>query len=223
MSNSIVAQIPKNLLFRYRVPCRQFKGKFGGKFGLDESYRLPHFGSFERQRSFADVRVAWNEDGLFFDVRVTGKTQTLWCRQTELLESDGMQVWIDTRDTHNIHRASKFCHWFAWLPLGGGANDASPLNMMLKINRSSEDSPTINRHPVEILSETKKDGYRMRVFVSGKCLNGWDTADHQALGFNYAIQDREFGWQTLAVGPELPIREDPSLWQTIELIEQPSK
>lgn len=217
MSNSIVAQIPKNLLFRYRIECQRFDGKFNSKFQLDDSYQLPHFGSFERQRNFADVRVGWNESGLYFDIHVAGKTQSLWCKENEILESDGIQVWIDTRDTHNVHRASKFCHWFVWLPAGGGNRNTSPCDMMLKINRSSDDSPTINRHPIEILSKVGKDGYRLRTFVSGKCLNGWDTADHRHLGFNYAIQDRELGWQTLAVGPEMPIREDPSLWQTLSL------
>lgn len=217
MSNSIVAQVPKNLLFRYRVECQRYEGKFGKKFGLDESFQLPHFGSFERQRTFTDFRVGWNDQGLYFDITTTGKTQSLWCRQNEILESDGVQVWIDTRDTHNIHRASKFCHWFVWLPVGGGPQNTSPVNMMLKINRSSEDSPTINRHPVDVVSKTLKDGYRMCAFVSGKSLNGWDTSDHRQIGFNYAVQDRELGWQTLAVGPELPIREDPSLWQSLKL------
>ncbi|MEL7497179.1 MAG: hypothetical protein AAFN77_06180 [Planctomycetota bacterium] len=217
MSNSIVAQVPKNLLFRYRIGCREVKGKFGARFQLDESYRVPHFGSFEKQNEFADVRVGWNTEGLYFDVTISGKKQSLWCRQSELLESDGVQFWIDTRDTHNIHRATKFCHWFVCLPVGGGPQNTSPVATMLKINRSQEDSPTINRNSMELHAKTTPDGYRLIAFISGKSLHGWNSEDHRHLGFNYAVQDREFGWQTLAVGPELPIREDPSLWQTLSL------
>jgi len=33
------------------------------------------------------------------------------------------------------------------------------------------------------------------------------------------VNDRELGWQTLAMGPELPIMEDPSLWQTLHLVD----
>ena len=29
-------------------------------------------------------------------------------------------VWIDTRNTQNIHRAGRFCHRFAFLPVGAG-------------------------------------------------------------------------------------------------------
>jgi hypothetical protein len=31
--------------------------------------------------------------------------------------------------------------------------------------------------------------------------------------------DRELGWQTLAIGPELPMAEDPSLWQSLHLVD----
>ena len=217
MSNSIVAQIPKNLLFRYRLNCPQFTGKVTKKFNLDDSCQLPHLGSFEAQHNFADVRVGWHETGFLITVAVTTKNQALWCRHSELLDSDGLQFWIDTRDTHNVHRATKFCHWFVVLP-ASGPKDTKPLVSMLKINRSRADSPTINRSPVQATSEIKKNGYVLRVFVPGETLNGWDATEHRNLGFNYAIVDRELGQQTLAIGPQLPIQEDPSLWQSLHLM-----
>ena len=119
MSNSIVAQIPKNLLFRYRLNCQQYTDKVNSNFDLDESFQLPHLGSFENQHNFADVRVGWHEKGLLISVSVTTKKQAIWCRHSELLDSDGLQFWIDTRDTHNVHRATKFCHWFVVLPASG--------------------------------------------------------------------------------------------------------
>lgn len=222
MSNSIVAQVPKNLLFRYRISCRRYDGKFNSKFSLDESYSLPALGDFEKQNRFADFRVGWNETGMFFDIQISNKKQSLWCRQNEVLESDGVQVWVDTRDTHNVHRATKFCHWFVWLPTGGGPRNDEPLTAMLKINRSSDDPPTINRFPIEVQAKVAKDGYRLKAFISSKSLHGWNTDDHRNLGFNFAVLDRELGWQTLAIGPELPIRENPSLWQTLSLRDDPS-
>ena len=218
MSNSIVSQIPKNLMFRYRISCEKYEGKGKAKFDLDDTYQLPHLGNFDGQASFAEVRVGWNEEGLFVSVDIAAKKQSLWCRATELLDSDGLQVWIDTRDTHNVHRATKFCHWFVLMPAGGGEDGKSPLVTMLKINRSREDSPTINRVPVLANSKITKTGYRLTAFISGKTLIGWDTNDQRNIGFNYSIVDRELGRQTLAIGPELPIQEDPSLWQTLTLV-----
>lgn len=219
MSNSIVAKIPKNLLFRYRFPCRHFEPSSGGNLDLPETHQLPRMGAFEDQANFADVRVGWRRDGIFVSATISGKQQSLWCRDTQLLDSDGIQIWIDTRDTHNVHRATKFCHWFILSPMGGGDRNQSPTGNMLKINRSREDSPTINRFKIDVHSKIHKDGYQLNAFIPDKCLNGWNTDDQRILGFNYAVVDREFGWQTLAIGPELPITEDPSLWQSLQLID----
>ena len=90
---------------------------------------------------------------------------------------------------------------------------------MLKINRAKDDSPTINRHKLDIAAKITKTGYVLTAFISGKALNGWNTDDHRQLGFNFSVVDRELGRQTLAIGPELPIEEDLSLWQTIDLVD----
>jgi hypothetical protein len=219
MSNVITKQIPKNLLFRYRIACRYAKLKASEKFELDETHQLQNFGGFEGQEPYADVRAAWNEKGLFFSVEVTTKKQSLWCRENQLMESDGVQLWIDTRDTHNVHRATRFCHWFAMLPSGGGAKQDKPVISTLKINRSREDSPAINRAKLKANSSVTKKGYRVTTYIPSEALNGWNVDDHRQLGFNYAITDRELGWQTLAIGPELPIAEDPALWQTLHLVD----
>ena len=43
------------------------------------------------------------------------------------------------------------------------------------------------------------------------------TQETDRLGFSYLIADRELGSQSLAIGPEFPVLEDPSLWGTLEL------
>ena len=123
----------------------------------------------------------------------------------------------ETRTT--FHRASKFCHWFILLPSGGGDDGEEPLANMLKINRSKDDSPSINRHKIDLNAKVTKTGYKLSAFIPGKALNGWDVNEQRNIGFNFSVVDRELGCQTLAVGPELPISEDPSLWQTLELVE----
>jgi hypothetical protein len=220
MSNSIVSQVPKNLLFRYRLPCRRIEDDATVDLKMGDEFRLPHFGAFEGQAPFADVRAGWNPGGLLVTIDVSKKKQSLWCRQNEVLESDGLQLWIDTRNTTNVHRASKFCHWFVFLPTGGGPQSESPVATMLKINRSNEVPPTVNRRQDLVVGcKISKQGYRMTALIPASTLHGWNTDDHRQLGFNYAVADRELGWQTLAIGPELPIREDPSLWQTLALAE----
>ena len=219
MSNSIVAQVPKNLLFRYKIACKKFESKATKKFSLGDEHLFPSFGSFEGQFQFAQLRAGWNEKGLFIQAEISKKEQSLWCRDSQLLDSDGIQIWIDTRATHNVHRASKFCHWFVLLPLGGGSDGKKPHVSMLKINRAKDDSPTINQTKVTVTSTITETGYDLHAFIPGQALNGWDVEEHRNLGFCFSVVDRELGCQTLAIGPELPISEDPSMWQTIELVD----
>ena len=105
------------------------------------------------------------------------------------------------------------------LPEGGGARGDKGLVSGLKINRSKDDSPMLNRRQPEITSKKTKSGYWIKAFIPGEALHGWDTADHRMLGFNFVVIDRELGRQSLAIGPELPIDEDPSLWQTLQLVD----
>ncbi len=112
--------LPPRQFFRFSADVRRIELARSGKaLTLDESYALPALGELDGGRAFADVRMAWNPQGLVWQVTVDGKTQPPWCRDSRLEDSDGLQVWIDTRATLNIHRASRYCHRYAFLPSGG--------------------------------------------------------------------------------------------------------
>jgi len=115
---------------------------------LGDEYLLPRFGTLDGQRQFAELRAAWNPQGLVFDLRVPGKQQALWCRQSRMEDSDGLQIWIDTRDAHNIHRATRFCHRFVCLPQGGGSRTDQPARPSFHQPRPSE-SATGGPGPVD--------------------------------------------------------------------------
>ena len=221
MNQSIVSDIPSSLLFRYRINCRKYQGTENAAAELPASYKLPVFSSMEPAsgKPFAELRVAWSPGGLHVWLKVKGKKQSLWCRTTQLLESDGLQIWLDSRDTHNVHRASKFCHWFLLLPAGGGGDQKKPIATMLKINRAKEHAPSINQMPIPVTSAIQKNGYELAAFLPAGTIYGWDSADHRFIGFSYLVNDRELGSQTLGVGREYPISEDPSLWSTLVFVE----
>ena len=120
--------LPERFLFRFSVPCRYRRPLWTPKgAGLSEEYRLLNLAELEggARSEMADVRAAWSEEGLAMTVRVNGKRQPPWCRDSRPEDSDGLHVWIDTRDVHNIHRAGRFCHRFVFLP-GDHAVAAQP-------------------------------------------------------------------------------------------------
>ncbi len=212
-------------LFRFAVPVAHHEPiwKSGG-VELDASYRLLNLAAFDagsdsQERHFADVRMAWSPQGLVFNVQVSGKKQPLWCRESRLDESDGLQLWIDTRATHNIHRATRYCHRFAFLPAGGGRHQTDPLADQLLINRARENARPIRPRELQATSRVTKTGYRLAAFVPTVALGGYDPAQHRQLGFTYAVTDRELGLQTFATGPAFPFDEDPSCWATLDLVE----
>ncbi len=210
-------------LFRFSVPIQRKQPVWGPKgVELDDSYRLPDLaaldaGTANHEPSFADVRMAWDTTGLAITLSVKGKKQPVWCRESRLEDSDGLVVWIDTRATHNIHRASKYCHSFVFLPAGGGRASDEPLCDQMLINRARENARPVRPRELQATSKIRKEGYELAAFVPAVALGGFDPANHRALGFTYAVVDRELGLATFASGPAFPFGEDPSCWATLEL------
>lgn len=206
-------------LFHFSVPCR-YRRRLWSENGLQlpSACAIPRLSELEEKKTFADLRVAWNGQGVAFQVKVSGKSQPAWCRATRVEDSDGVQVWIDTRDTQTIHRASRYCHRFAFLPGGGGTDRKEPVARLLPINRAKEEPKAVAPKLLRVHSELHKDGYSLAAFVPAAALTGYDPDEYARLGFTYAVIDRELGWQTFSVGTEYPFTEDPSLWGTLELM-----
>ena len=162
--------------------------------------------------------AAWSEAGLVFAVRVSGKRQPPWCRDSRPEDSDGLQIWLDTRDVHNVHRAGHFCHRFCFLPAGTGHHLDQPVALWIPIHRVREQPRPIAAEQLVVRSKIGSDGYLIEAFIPADALTGFDPAEHPRLGFTYAVVDRELGEQTFGVGGPLPYQEDPSLWATLELI-----
>jgi hypothetical protein len=220
-ANTLIAP---RFLFRFAVPVARHDPiwKSGG-VELDESYRLLNLaeldaGTQDRERGYADVRMAWAPEGLLFNVRVEGKKQPLWCRDSRLEDSDSLQVWIDTRATLNIHRASRYCHRYVFLPSGGGRGQLEPVADQLLVNRARENARPIRPRELQAASRVTATGYLLAAFVPATALGGFDPQQQRQLGFTYAIFDREFGVQTFATGQAFPFDEDPTCWAQMDLV-----
>jgi len=213
--------IPARLLFRFAVPCRRRDPLWTAKgTELDGSHRLPSFAELEGKRTWADVRAGWSEAGLAFVVEVRGKRQGPWCRPNRVEDSDGVQLLVDTRDVHNVHRAGRFCHRFVFLPRGAGGRMGKPLCAWLPINRAREHPRPVREGALKATGRKLADGYRLGCFIPAEALTGFDPEEHPRLGFTYAVTDRELGEQTFTAGTPMPHLEDPSLWGTLELVER---
>ena len=186
--------------------------------GLDEKCRIPTVAALEDVSEWANGRAGWSEAGLAFWVLISGKRQRPWCRDSRIEDSDGLSVWIDTRDTHNVHRAGRFCHRFKFMPTGGGPRRDRPLAVQLTIDRAREQAKPVEAGQIQLRTEKRVDGYVLAAFIPAAALTGYDPAEHPRLGFFYQVIDREIGEQTFSVESQFPYASDPSLWGTLELV-----
>ena len=216
--------LPQAFWFRLAIPCRRVDGlprtgPRGRLLDLPESCALPDLAQLEGGRSWAEVRVAWNPAGLAVAIEATGKSGPITFDEGPTL-ANGAQIWVDTRDTRGIHRASRFCHRFTAKLSPGGSRTALEVELAQRpIARAVADAPTC---PIETLSaraERLSGGWRLELFFPAEALHGFDPETNRRLGFAYQVSDPDREDQFLGVGREFPIGEDPSLWSTLELRE----
>lgn len=214
--------LPHRFLFRVAYPCRYVKEmpleERDELLDLPEECRIDNFAAMDEQRNFADVRLAWNEFGLGLQVEVKGKQQPLQGDGARPRGSDGVTLWVDTRDARTSHRASRYCHQFYFLPTGGGPDHDEPVVVPAKINRALQDAPPCSPSEVPFRVTYTKKGYVLEAMLPAAALNGFDPEQNPRLGFYYAVRDAELGEQALSVGADFPYWEDPSLWSVLELV-----
>jgi hypothetical protein len=168
--------------------------------------------------NYADVRLAWNEFGLGFQVTVSGKRKPPVGDVARPWASDGVTLWIDTRDSRTNHRASRFCHQFHLLPAGEGPEQDEPAFVQTVIPRASQDAPLSTVSEVLLRCHSKKGSYQLELFLPAAVLTGYDPEQHPRMGVYYHVRDAELGDQFLAVNAEFPFAEDPTLWEPLDLI-----
>ena len=214
--------VPPRFLFRWSFPIRKIGNlphRSGRLLNLPEACRVPSLGELDSTPCFAEMWMAWSEAGLGLSVDVRGRTRRLKCSSDTPTTSDGLHVWFDTRNTQTVHRATRFCQQFSLLPSGSGRTEADPLACAIPLARAREESQLADVSLIQVQSEVQPDGYWLDAWLPAEVLVGFDTSQHPHLGFHYVVRDSELGEQSLAVGSEFPYAADPSLWQTIELIE----
>ncbi len=213
--------LPSAFLFRVAYPCRYVKDmpRERGEelLELPPDCRIETLGTMDGLKNFADVRLAWNEFGLGVRVEVTGKKQPLQGDVARPRASDGFTLWLDTRDSRGSHRASRYCHQFHLLPVGGGADLDEAVFTQTKIHRALQDAPLSSASAIRFRGAVIRGGYTIEAFLPAAVLHGFDPEQNRRLGFFYAVRDMELGEMTLGLDADFPYAEDPTLWSVLEL------
>lgn len=214
--------LPQAFWFRLSAACPRIEGiPRTGKRLLDlpASCRLPQTALLDGQKPWAEVRVGWNAKGLAVAVEAEGTLGRLG--STDAPENRyGLQVWVDTRDTRDVSRATRFCHRFdADLVPGVGKSALGVTVKQRPIARAVADAPLARLDLIASTADKTKGGWRIELFLAAEALNGFDAETNRRLGFAYHVFDPDRSDEFLGVGREFPVGENPSLWSTLELVE----
>src|SRR6185312_6605817 len=107
--------LPQAFWFRVSIPCPKVEDiprSKGRLLDFADVCALPDFGELEGRESWARVRVGYNNAGPGVAFEVLDKAGPISPELERATGLDGVQLWIDTRDTRNVHRATRFCHRF---------------------------------------------------------------------------------------------------------------
>jgi hypothetical protein len=219
--------LPAPFWFRLALPCRRVdgiprSGSRGALLDLPEPCSLAAPVRWEGREPFAEVRAGWNPQGLGISVTVRGKTGPIRRNAHEPDYRDGVHQWIDTRDTRDIHRATRYCHRFAALLEASAGRELAVGLSQKPIPRALADAPKARPEDIQRRAERRPDGWRIELFFAAEALHGFDPETNRRLGLLVQVVEPTQGEQVLGAGREFPAEADPSLWTTLELRDEPA-
>ncbi len=184
---------------------------------LPSSCALPDGARLEGLTSWAEVRIAWNALGLGIAVIAAGVSDMQLVPDRPEGFAD-VQFWVNTRDTRNVSRATRFCHRFsAPIRIRGTGRKLEVEVVQRPIARAVADAPMSKPGLIQSRGELTRSGWMLEVFLPAQALSGFDPETNRRLGFAYQVSDHVRSDQFLGVGRDFPIGENPSLWSTLEL------
>jgi len=209
-------------LFRFEVPIEHQSLAWGAMgLQLDPACTVPNFSVLSGGTPWAQVRFAWNVDGIGLWVQVKGKKQIPRCRPQQVQESDGIQLFLATRNVSEVHRGNRFCHSLFFSPLGGGTKREAPFSAWRPLEMAREVNDSLRQSPPDVHAKLLPDGYQLSGRIPASSLHGFDPREFSLISMSYLVKDHELGVQPWTVGEEFPIRVDPSLWVLTRLVGAP--
>lgn len=213
--------VPPRTLFNFRLflaPLPQPHRPDGSLDAFGPQHRLPELGPMDKERVFAHWFVGWRPEGLSVGLRVLGWDGDFEIDAKRYWQSDGLRVFVDTRDTKDAQRAGRFCQQFYILPRGGGSDGDLPLVGRARVQRAKEEPPPVNTQLIKVAVQTARREYRLEAFLPAEVLPGYEPAQFNRLGLFLTVTDHHLGEQNLTCGDELEFWANPSSWASCELM-----
>lgn len=213
--------LPRRAFFAFEFPVHHIGRPpqiDGDVSKWSHKYMAPPLVELEGEETWADVYWGWHADGFYAAFDVPERAGRLHCDPKHWWKQDGLRLCINTREARDLKRATRFCHFFYVLPMGGGASGKQPVIGMHRMSRAKEPPPAVDLSAATVAALVTRRGYSVEVGLPAACLNGWEPTEHARIGLFYKIKDMQRGSQHLSVDDELGWNADPSTWATGVLV-----
>jgi hypothetical protein len=179
---------------------------------LGKKYVLPSTSELCGEASFADVSIAWNQEGIAFQIKVD--QPVTHAAYPDVGNGDSVELFLDTRDIKTSGYNTRFCHHFYFLPEEVNGYQAGETTHF----RGDDAHPLCDAALLQIRVKRTVKGYSMFIIIPSSCLHGYDPDQFDRLGFTYRINRAHFFPQHFAAsGVDYQIDQQPSLWASLNL------
>ncbi|OJU81766.1 MAG: hypothetical protein BGO10_07725 [Chlamydia sp. 32-24] len=176
-------------------------------------YLLPDTSGLCGEQKFADVYIAWNQEGIELLLEVSQPLEKVI--YPDFSKGDSFEVMVDTRDVKTSGYNTKFCHHFVFLP--------EPIEgkQGMEITRFRQEDSHELCSPDDLLVQANlaSKKYSLSVFIPTHCLHGFDPQNFGFIGFTYRVNRfQDLPQHFSAVSKDYQIEQQPSLWASLKLV-----
>lgn len=180
---------------------------------MRNSFLLANTSELLGEEKFAEVALAWNEEGLhcicFVDKSLEEVAFPLFSN------GDALELFIDTRDLKTAGFATRFCHHFLVLPEAIQGIHAQEMTRF----RTEDVHPLCDRADLIVNTTIQKNNYILHIFIPAHCLHAFDPLICDRIGFTYKIHRYGGLPQHFAVSSEhFSIEQSPRLWASLSMV-----
>ncbi len=178
-----------------------------------QKFLLPNTSALCAEDHFADIAMGWSREGI--EVFAYVKTAYQQAYYPEVSRGDSVELFIDTRDVKTSGFNTRFCHHFFFLPEAVEGHIAGEITRF----RTEDTHELCDPNELSVRSLIKSSYYILNIFIPNQCLNGYDPAQFDRLGFSYRINRASGPSQHFSVvTEEFQIEQQPSLWSSLKLV-----
>jgi hypothetical protein len=182
---------------------------------MKRSFLLPDTSEWLAEERFADVALAWNEEGIFVDVFVEQAFEE--AAYPRYFEGDAVELFFDTRDLKTAGFATRFCHQFVFLPQPVQGIQAQEITHF----RTEDTHPLCDAAELQVNTEIESKKYAMQIFIPASCLHGYDPATFDRIGMTYRIHRFKGSPQHFALSSQhFSLEQHPRLWASFKLVKK---